>query len=611
MKRAISALIALAIALPAAAEEPPERVVMKLDQFLKIYEQTKDRKKDPEKAPRAYALSSASYAGDVVVEDGEAQSAMFSSTMRVEVLKDEGWVRIPLLPSAVALQTATIGGVEAPVVIEGGYYTLVTDKKGSFEVELEFAVSVFNSEGSSGFSFQMVPSGGTSVQLSVPSDEDLDFTVANARFQEDRIDGSNRIVEATLPSTGSLAVSWQREIPEAEEQDSRIYAETYTLVGVGDGLLTATSTIHHTILFKGVEQLEVDIPDGMTLLDVSGTGIREWTQNDKGDLTVTLNFTAEGSYPLTIEMEKVVGEGSITENVPIVLPTGVERSKGWIGVEARGNLEITGDAAKNAASIDVRSLPAAILGITGNPVLLGYKYLGTDAEIPLKVNRHNDVDVLVTILDQAQATTMWTIDGRRLTSVRYQVRNNRRQFLRLEMPGGAELWSASVGGRAVQPAKAGDGRVMIPLVRSQSSGGSLAAFNVEVVYVEDGVAPDSGGKGTFSAQLPGADAPTTYVGWTVYAPWDAKFSKKAWEGSLRKVDFLSNPISSADVHYIQTATPGQQRTSAIQSQGGQMGEGAVPVPVSLPVEGQPLTFEKLLAVDEALNVEFEFKGLKD
>jgi len=179
------------------------------------------------------------------------------------------------------------------------------------------------------------------------------------------------------------------------------------------------------------------------------------------------------------------------------------------------------------------------------------------------------------------------------------------------MPGGAELWSASVGGRAVQPAKAGDGRVMIPLVRSQSSGGSLAAFNVEVVYVEDGVAPDSGGKGTFSAQLPGADAPTTYVGWTVYAPWDAKFSKKAWEGSLRKVDFLSNPISSADVHYIQTATPGQQRTSAIQSQGGQMGEGAVPVPVSLPVEGQPLTFEKLLAVDEALNVEFEFKGLKD
>ena len=39
--------------------------------------------------------------------------------------------------------------------------------------------------------------------------------------------------------------------------------------------------------------------------------------------------------------------------------------------------------------------------------------------------------------------------------------------------------------------------------------------------------------------------------------------------------------------------------------------GAAPVPVSLPVEGQPLYFEKLLSLDEDLWVEFGFKGLKD
>ncbi len=612
MKRLIAVIALCSVSTTALAQEPPEKVVMKLGEFLKLYEQTKDREKDPEKAPRAFAISSASYTGDVVVEDGEAVSATFRSKMKVDVLKDEGWVRVPLLPSAVALQSAKIGGVEAPVVIEGGFYTLVTDRRGTFDVDLEFAVSVFNSEGSSGFSFQMVPSGGTTVELAVPSDEDLDFKVANARLQSDRVQGNTRIVTATLPATGSLAVSWQREIPEDEKEEARVYAEVYTLVGLGDGLLTAKATINHTILFAGVEQLKVDIPEGVTLLDVQGAGIREWTTDDAGDLTVTLNYAAEGSYPLTLEMERVVGEGNLTAAAPIAIPQNVERSKGWVGVEARGNLELSGGEVKNATPIDVRSLPGGILGITSNPVLLGYKYLGTEAAIPLKVDQHADVDVLVTILDQAQATTMWTIDGRRLTSVRYQVRNNRRQFLRLSMPAGAELWSASVGGRAVQPAKAGDGRVMVPLVRSQASGGSLAAFNVEVVYIEDGGKPGDNGAGTFEAELPKPDAPTTYVGWTVYAPWDAKVGKKSkdYDGTLRKVDYLSNPIPSADVYAIQTSQGGLNNAIGGQGDAGSMGQGAVPVPVSLPVEGNPLAFERLLADDERLFVSFDYKGLK-
>jgi hypothetical protein len=243
--------------------------------------------------------------------------------------------------------------------------------------------------------------------------------------------------------------------------------------------------------------------------------------------------------------------------------------------------------------------------------LLGYKYLSEDPTIPLSVTEHDDVDVLVTLLDQAQARTMWTRDGRRITSVRYQVRNNRKQFLRLTMPEGAELWSASVGGKAVQPARAGDGRVLIPLIRSVSTGGALAAYGVEVVYVEDGAEPSEAGTGSFDATLPLPDVPTTYVGWTVYAPFDAKIPKKSFDGSLRHVDYLSNVINAADVTYIETATANMQQSAAMQTAGGALGQGAAPVPVSLPLEGQPLFFEKLLALDEQLTVGFDYKGIKD
>jgi hypothetical protein len=594
-------------ALASAAE--PDSVQLNLNQFLKLYEDAKNRPKDPEAAPRDHALAAARYKGRVIVQEGEPKSAVFTATFRIEVLKDKGWVRVPLLPTSVAIQSAKIGNVEAPVVVDGGYYTLVTDKKGAFDVTIELATSVFTSEGKSGFSFQMVPSGATEVELAVPAKEDLAFTVANAKVQTDKIVGADRVVNATLPSTGALSVSWQRKVEEAAKEDPKLYAEVYTLVGVGDGLLTATSTIHHTILFAGVDTLQVQVPEGMTLLDVKGTGIREWAVKDR-NLTVQLTYAAEGAYPLTLEMERPLTSGSQTTTAPVPVPLKVERSKGWVGVEARGNLEIAGGDVKGAAPVDVRALPAAILGITGNPVLLGYKYLAGTPTVPLVVSEHADVDVLVTLLDQATATTMWTVDGRRLTSVRYQVRNNRRQFLRLAMPEGAEVWSASVGGRAVQPAKAADGRVMIPLVRSQASGGSLAAFEVEVVYVEQGDAPDAAGKGEFKATLPRPDVPTTWVGWSIYAPEDAKVLPKSVDGNLRGVEWLSSPVQQAQVHHIETAMPQQQAATRGQTNAGAMGQGAVPVPVSLPLEGTPTYYEKLLSVNEDLTLSYRYKGLK-
>jgi hypothetical protein len=205
---------------------------------------------------------------------------------------------------------------------------------------------------------------------------------------------------------------------------------------------------------------------------------------------------------------------------------------------------------------------------------------------------------------------MWTTEGRRLTSVTYRVRNNRKQFLRLTLPQQANLWSASVGGRAVQPASTPDGQILIPLVRSQATGGALAAFDVEVVYVENGTPVPETGKGKFEATLPTADVPCTYVAWTLYAPAETKVKRRSYDGSLEHVDYLSNPIPGGPVGYIDTVTPQVQQQAYEQANDGGMGEGAVPVPVSLPLQGKAVNFEKLLALDETLQVSFEFSGLK-
>ena len=138
----------------ARADEPPERVIMDLEQFLGMYERTRTADDTP---PREGALASARYRGEVIFEDGEPVSAIFKAKHHVEVLRAKGWARVPLLPATVALQSAKIGGKEAPVVIEAGFYTLVTDRRGAFDVDLVFAVAVDTAEGKSAVSFQLAP----------------------------------------------------------------------------------------------------------------------------------------------------------------------------------------------------------------------------------------------------------------------------------------------------------------------------------------------------------------------------------------------------------------------------------------------------------------------
>ncbi len=591
----------LSLSLSARAQDiPTARVVLPWQDFKTLWEKGQAPKDKPAPAPRDWAISSARYVGVV-----EEEATLFRSTMKVEILKKEGWTAVPLLPTSVALRSARIGGKEAPIYLDGGWYTFLTDKAGPVTVELEFAVTTFDEGGRSGFAFALAPSGGTEVELSVAETQDLDFTVAGAQQVTDQQQGPRRLMRALLPATGNLSVAWQRAATEAAATETaRIYAEHQALIGVGEGLLQGRSIVNYSILFAGTDTFKVDLPLDVTVLDVTGQGLGTWTVEDSADrkvVTAKLNYEATGSYGLTLDYERPMPEGGGSVPLPDLRVLGAERVKGFVGVDARSNLEVRAGQASVARPIDVRELPAAILGQTDWPVLLGYRYAKEGWSIPIEVRQHDDVDMLVTIIDQAAATTVLTLDGRRMTQVTYAMRNNRAQFLELDLPKGATPWSTFVGGKAVKPARAEDGSFLVPLARSQASGGDLARFAVEIVYVEDGDPTQQ----RFDASLPKADVPATAVAWTVYVPDQAKVKQSSIEGSLRQVDWFT-PIDLGGVSSAEAVAQVQQQAQALYDSDA-MGAGVQPVKVMLPVDGTPLYFEKLLVLGEALELGFEYR----
>lgn len=608
-------LLLLTAAFAAPFSSPGGKVELPWNDFQSLYQKGLAPETPPEKAPRDVTIDRATYNGRLV-GTGDDAYAVFKLSLKGAVHKEKGWVTVPLLSTGAALRSAKIDGKEAAIFLQDGFYTLVTNKPGTFAAELEFSVSLFSADGETGLSLPMVPSGATEVGFTVDNDEALDFVIAGARGQTATTSGRARTVTAAVPSLGALAVSWQRAIPEGEKEAAkaaRVYAETNVLVGVSEGITQATARVAYTVLHTGVDTLRVELPGDVTVLDVTGPGIRDWTLvpgpgEQPGSaavnvINVKLNYAALGSYALAIEYERALA-GATSLPMPRVLD--VTREKTWIGVDARSAVELVAGEAKGATPVDVRELPASLVGQTDYPVLLAWKARGGVVSIPLEVKSHPDVDMLVTLVDSAVADTLVTADGRRMTRVRYGVRNNRRQFLRLALPKDAEVWSASVAGRGVKVA-AGEGGVLVPLVRSDAAGGAMTGFLVEVIYVESG-APLADGRGELRVDLPRVDAPTSQLQWSVHFPEDATIAQKSFEGTVRNVEYFSRAPELPSDAVVNAQVQGHVRRSVqSQDEAGALGQGVEPVRVELPLSGQINTFEKMLVLDEELWVSFDYR----
>jgi hypothetical protein len=207
----------------------------------------------------------------------------------------------------------------------------------------------------------------------------------------------------------------------------------------------------------------------------------------------------------------------------------------------------------------------------------------------------------------------------------YSVRNNRNQFLRLKMPAGMEkakpaepeIWSVSVAGNTVSPAKDDTGNVLIPLVRSAAASQELAAFPVEIVYVETpkSEAPTAG---DIRVDLPLCGVPVMQVMYSYYVPAEGKYTvgwgASGFSGPLSVVeDFTSLAVAGRTIVHAEPAKEAQQMQQQFDQRVDTEAQaaGATPIRVRLPVNGKLFKLEKILVLpNDKLYFELKYSGWK-
>jgi len=613
----VQAILGDNVKLPAVSGQT--KVDLPWQDFKELLEWSVRRKADTGEdvpPPTDFVVTACEFAGKISDEQ-----ATFVMTLGLEVLRKAGWKSIPLLPATVAITKAKLPEGAYLNAANGRYYDLLLGEgAGAKEITLEFVARVESSGGVNRVRIgRMLPSAAV-MDLTFDR-KDVDVTVGGAQSQVVKVEGDTTHVAAAIAGTTEVDISWQRALPKVKAAPSKLYAETRTLVAVGEGLLICEERVHVNILHSAIRKLDLSVPKGVSVLTVTGSGIQDW-RVENGELSIVLRQDTIGSVTLQIQYETT---GTDAVSVPVIRPRGVERDRGYVAVVALGNVEITGDKSEGARKVDVRRLPGDMIAMTAQPILLAYRYVGDALSIPLTIKRHGELPLLVTVVDSALFTSMQLNDGRRVTKVNYAVRNNRNQFLRLTLPAGAEMWSASVGGNPVTAATDATGKILIPLIRSTGTGAELRAFPVELVYVEtpDTPAPTSG---SLKVALPVVHVPTMHVMVNYYLPDEGRYGKSgggmfggkatsAFSGPLRQVDQFAS-LSTTDAGLVEKADRAAGNVQ-LQQMANQRADstaraaGVTPIRVTLPLHGKRFRLEKILALPgDALWFKVTYSGWK-
>ncbi len=300
----------------------------------------------------------------------------------------------------------------------------------------------------------------------------------------------------------------------SEHLAARVVADVFNLVTVGDGIVGGSATIRYGLVNQGVQEFKVRVPAQCKSVEFTGPNIRSKEQS--GDVwTIDLQDKVWGGYTLVVTYDYQFDPAGATLPIGGLHAVEVERETGSVAVTTAASLQLTpGQASDVLQRIDESELSAADRSVITRAVVLAWQYTGGQYDLDLDVKHFPDQPVIEAVADRTQITSVLTESGEMLTQASFMVKNNEKQFQRVQLPAGATLWGCYVNGQPVKPERDGDG-VLVSLPREADRD---QAFSVDVMYAQtNGALASTFGK-SLRLDAPHTDVPNTYAEWQLYVP---------------------------------------------------------------------------------------------
>src|ERR1700674_4717672 len=530
--------ISTASSMAQTASHSPGWVVLPVDEYRTLHARAYPIERDPEPPPVEATLTRVDY--DLRI-DGDLASGHASLT--VDVLKD-GWVRVPI-PAGLLVREARLDGKLVSLVPgangkAGIQLSALLSHSGRAVLLLDIAIPVAASAGEESIPLPATVSGVTRASVQLPR-QGVDVRLTGGLLSET----SASAVESQWIAYGrgneALTFVWRRKTEDHRAtQPLRMRGSLTQLLGLGEDSTSINAEMILEVTQGAARVAKIQIPDKVTINQVLGAMVADWVVK-ANELSVTFLEPVEQSARFVVTGEtRSPRDGQI--DIPLFRLLNTERETGGVAVEVLGAGEIKDLKFEGLDSADATDL-GEMVSNRQSPSLARFRFRSGDSKLTrslsLNVARYTPQAVLMANVSEARYQVLVSSEGKSLVQARYAVRNNQRNFLKITLPQGATLWSASLAGKAVRPGQSPDGSLLLPLDKARA-GEEAPEFAVEVVYLSRGTAWND--KGQFKLALPALDLPVSRTALLVSHPPLFKVSSEP--GSFRTVPY-ENPISSA------------------------------------------------------------------
>src|SRR5438034_1348942 len=516
----------------------PGWVVLPVDEYRTLHAKAYPIERDPEPPPVEATLTRVDYELRI---DGELASGRASLT--VDVLKD-GWVRVPV-PAGLLVREARLDGKLVSLVSDtngkaGSQFSALLSHSGRAVLLLDIAIPVASSTGEESITLPSTASGVTRASVQLPR-QGVDVRLSGGLLSEKSESDTESKWIAYGRGNEALTFAWRRKTEDHRATlPLRMRGLLTQLLGLGEDSTSINAEVSLEVTQGAARVAKIQIPDKVTISQVLGAMVADWDVK-ANELSVTFLEPVEQSARFVVIGEtRSPREGQI--EIPLLRLLNTERETGGVAVEVLGAGEIKDLKSEGLDNADATDL-GEMVSSRQSPSLAAFRFRTGDANLPralsLKVARYTPQAVLLANVSEARYQVLISSQGKTLVQARYAVRNNQRNFLKITLPSGATLWSASLAGKAVRPGQSPDGSLLLPLDKART-GEEAPEFAVEIVYLSHGSAWND--KGQFKLALPALDLPVSRTGLLVYHP--PLFKVTPEPGTFRTEPY-ANPVSSA------------------------------------------------------------------
>ena len=525
------------------AEHSPGWVVLPVEEYRALHERAYPIEREPEPPPVEATLTRVDYDLRINGESvGAGELASGRATLTIDVLKD-GWVRVPI-PAGLLVREARLDGKLVSLVSGasgkgGSHLSALLSHAGRAVLLLDIALPVASSAGEESIALPSAASGVTRASVQLPR-QGVDIRLTGGLLAEKSESRAESKWVAYGRGNEALTFAWRRKTEDHRAtQPLRLRGSLTELLGLGEDAASINAEVNLEVMQGAAREAKVQIPNKVTVNQVLGAMVADWEVKG-GELSVTFLEPVEQTARFVITGEtRSPREGEIS--IPLLGLVNAERETGGVAVEVLGAGEIKDIKTEGLESADATDLGEMVAN-RQSPSLAAFRFRTGEMiarSLNVTIARYTPQAVLMANVEEARYQVLVSSEGKTFVQARYAVRNNQRNFLKITLPAGATLWSASLSGRAVRPGQSQDGGVLLPLDKARA-GEEAPPFAVEVVYLVRGTAWNN--KGQFALALPALDLPISRTGLLLYHP--PLFKMTAEPGAFRSAPY-ENPVSAA------------------------------------------------------------------